>query len=178
MAARKPEAHTPTSLGSQLDLHRPPGLARSPRHPRFHENFDAPFSEALLNASRTTLATDSSGSYPSLHTRSSVDVDTKRHTLAGPPIRKPQLQPQLRQDSWSPSEPAAVPSKVNDRIREWVKKTFVLSRRAPGRPHGHHSIAVSSTPFLTAAAAASPFPRRPRVFSGPPPVASPRRRDD
>lgn len=152
MASRKPDFRLPMPLVTDhladTDAQRQPGAAlRSPRSPRFREDFDAPFSEALLNASRTTLATDASGSYPSSQSRNSLDVECRRHAsyasasasasassaTAATSLRRTQAPPpsplQLRQDSWTSSE-SNRRSSVNERIREWAKKSFVFSRKA------------------------------------------------
>ncbi|UNI14584.1 hypothetical protein JDV02_010832 [Purpureocillium takamizusanense] len=135
MASRKPSLHVimPDCPQASRDFGNLQNGIRSPRSPRFREVFDAPFSEALMNASRTTLATDSSGSYPGpdqQHNR--PEMEAKRHTSHGSTRAKTQAQSssplQWRQDSWSSSEQSRRAS-VNDRIREWARKSFVFSRK-------------------------------------------------
>ncbi|PNY24724.1 Uncharacterized protein TCAP_05332 [Tolypocladium capitatum] len=106
---------------------------RSPRSPRFREDFDAPFSEAFLNASRTTLTTDVSGSFPSTQSHNSVDGDARRHTTVGTMHRAQVQSPaalRARKDSWASSEDTRR-SSVNDRIREWARKSFAFTRKDP-----------------------------------------------
>ncbi|KAM4054926.1 hypothetical protein HRG_005744 [Hirsutella rhossiliensis] len=138
MASRKPDFRLsiPAREQPDADTHRP--SVSSPRSPRFHEDFDAPFSEAIMNASRTTLATDFSDSYPSSNSRHSHDADHKRQgpaTNSTPP--KARLQSpsphQLRRDTLPPSEPAKA-SSVNDRIRDWARKSFPFTRKGPEQP--------------------------------------------
>ncbi|KAF4505157.1 hypothetical protein G6O67_007135 [Ophiocordyceps sinensis] len=140
MASRKPgfRLSIPAREQPDADTHRP--SVSSPRSPRFREDFDAPFSEAIMNASRTTLATDFSDSYPSSYGRHSQDADHKRQgpaTNNSTPPNKAHLQSpsphQLRQDTLPPSEPAKA-SSVNDRIREWARKSFPFARKGPEQP--------------------------------------------
>lgn len=92
-----------------------------------------------MNASRTTLATDFSDSYPSSNSHHSQDADNRRQgpaTNKSTPPRARLQSPsphQLRQDSLPPSEPAKA-SSVNDRIRDWARKSFPLTRKGPEQP--------------------------------------------
>ncbi|KAJ6446212.1 pyruvate carboxylase [Purpureocillium lavendulum] len=134
MASRKPSLHVvmPDRPQASTDFHGLQSGIRSPRSPRFREVFDAPFSEALMNASRTTLATDSTGSYPGFDHHSSFEGEAKRHASYSSMRTKAQAQSpsplQSRQDSWTSSETTRR-SSVNDRIREWARKSFVFSRK-------------------------------------------------
>ena len=134
MASRKPNLHVvmPDCSQASRDFGILQGGIRSPRSPRFREVFDAPFSEALMNASRTTLATDSSGSYPCPDQHNGLEMETKRHASHGSMRSKNQSQSssplQWRQDSWTSSE-ATRRASVNDRIRDWARKSFTFSRK-------------------------------------------------
>ncbi|POR36154.1 Uncharacterized protein TPAR_03638 [Tolypocladium paradoxum] len=152
MASRKPDLRVsmPDREQADADSQRPENAKRSPRSPRsprFREDFDAPFSEALMNASLTTLATDISGSFVSTHSRNSVDGDGKRHTVAGT-MHKTQAQspgpPQARHESWMSSRSSRRRFSFNDRIREWAKKSFVAfsrkdSEKSEERSFSHHN---------------------------------------
>ncbi|OAQ72169.1 hypothetical protein VFPPC_00207 [Pochonia chlamydosporia 170] len=104
------------------DHKRPQSALRSPR---FHEDFDAPFSEALLNASTITLSTDSDRSPLPQETS---DMSTKQTQTQSP---RPM---QTREDSWSSTHSSrstsSTNSGVNDRIREWARKSFLVRRRS------------------------------------------------
>ncbi|KJZ80608.1 hypothetical protein HIM_00458 [Hirsutella minnesotensis 3608] len=135
MASRKPDFHL--SLPPRDQTNGPylrPAMS-SPRSPRFHEDFDAPFSEALLNASRTTLATDISDSYPSTQSRHSLEGEAKRPMPAAVgTMRKSRVQSpaplQTRQHTWAASEASRRVS-VNERIRDWARKSLVFARKNP-----------------------------------------------
>lgn len=167
MASRKPDLRLsmPERDQASADSQHPQNTKispRSPRSPRFREDFDAPFSEALMNASSTALTTDVSGSFPSTQNRNSVYGGSRRHntshttfttdlsgsfpstqsrnsidgggkhyTYAGT-APKTQVEPepfQARHDSWTPTSESTRQSSVNDRIREWAKKSFPFSRK-------------------------------------------------
>ncbi|PHH86714.1 hypothetical protein CDD83_9855 [Cordyceps sp. RAO-2017] len=135
MASRKPEFRLSMPTRCQADAfgQRSQNAMSSPRSPRFHEDFDAPFSEALLNASRTTLATDVSDSYPSSNSRHSLDADNKRQpTAAASRKSRPRspTPPQTRHGTWHASE-SSRRSSVNDRIRDWARKSFLFARKGP-----------------------------------------------
>ncbi|KND95072.1 hypothetical protein TOPH_00330 [Tolypocladium ophioglossoides CBS 100239] len=162
MASRKPDLRvsTPEKHQADTDSQRPrntkrsPCSPRSPRSPRFREDFNAPFSEALLNASHTTFTTDMSGSFPSTQSYNSADGDSKRHTTVGT-THKTQVQPppplQARSNSWTSSE-STRRSSVNDRIREWAKKSFTFARKGSGQSGdgnlGHHHGPRVSKPVI------------------------------
>ncbi|KAK2612451.1 hypothetical protein QQS21_001555 [Conoideocrella luteorostrata] len=95
----------------------------STRSPRFHEDFDAPFSEALVNASSIPPATDTAESSPSSQHYSSISIDSMDH---------PHRPAQSREDSWSSTysrRSTSIGSGVNDRIRDWARRSFHLPRR-------------------------------------------------
>ena len=123
MASRRPDLKIPIPKPEDGELQRPPSSVRSPR---FIEDFDAPFSEAILdalsNASRTTLATEAM-SYPSTSTASrnsfggeSSPIQTyRRQTVTQPPT------PLRGQNSWGSEN--AREATISGRVREWVKKS-------------------------------------------------------
>ncbi|KAM0554115.1 hypothetical protein ACHAPJ_006913 [Fusarium lateritium] len=114
MADRRPALTLPLPDRELLESQRPQSSLQSPsiRSPRFREDFDAPFSEAIMNSSRTTLATDTM-SYPSTGTtsRNSFGCDGDQPS----PLR-------LHNASWESETKRR--SKVNDRILEWAKKSW------------------------------------------------------
>ncbi|KHN96425.1 uncharacterized protein MAM_05714 [Metarhizium album ARSEF 1941] len=120
----KPELRLSTTMPAanpDADAKRPRSELRSPR---FREDFDAPFSEALLNASTMTLATETDTSPLSQHPG---DMSITK------PAHSPR-PPQSREDSWSStnssrSATSASPG-VNDRIKEWARKSFMARRRS------------------------------------------------
>ncbi|KAK7431102.1 hypothetical protein QQZ08_002383 [Neonectria magnoliae] len=122
MASRKPNLKLPLPSIEQGEFQRPSSSIRSPR---FTENFDAPFSEALMNASRTTLATDTM-TYPSIYTndRTSFGGESGRRPSFGTKQSGAQSPTplRLRKSSWESETKRR--STVNDRIREWAKKSW------------------------------------------------------
>lgn len=91
-----------------------------------------------MNASRTTLATDFSDSYPSSNSRHSHDADDKpRGPAAASTVAKARLRSlslhRLRQGTLPPTEPTKA-SGVNDRIRDWARKSLLFTRKAVERP--------------------------------------------
>ncbi|RCI15550.1 hypothetical protein L249_3611 [Ophiocordyceps polyrhachis-furcata BCC 54312] len=106
---------------------------RSPRSPRFHEDFDAPFSEALLNASQTTFASDASDS---VRFRHSIDVNAKQSTPPStaygaqqtPPSTAHSTRSPTRQVSWQAAEPN-MRSSLNSKLRGWARRSLTLGRK-------------------------------------------------
>ncbi|KID90334.1 hypothetical protein MGU_03039 [Metarhizium guizhouense ARSEF 977] len=109
------------AANSDLEAKQPRSALRSPR---FREDFDAPFSEALLNASTMTLATESDKSPLSQHPS---DISITK------PVHSPRPT-QSREDSWSSTNSSRSASSsssgVNDRLREWARKSFLGLRRS------------------------------------------------
>ncbi|PFH57929.1 hypothetical protein XA68_14369 [Ophiocordyceps unilateralis] len=101
--------------------------SRAPRSPRFHEDFDAPFSEALLNASCTTFASDASHSSQSCH---SIDANVRHHS---PPISAHNVRRPSRKFSWQTAE-SSRRSILNDRLRDWAKRSLALGRKSNHAP--------------------------------------------
>lgn len=133
MTARKPNLKIPLPERPDLDPQRPQTSLRSPsiRSPRFVEDFDAPFSEAIMNASRTTLATDTM-SFPSTEqtSRNSMSVESERRPSLG--NKKAIIPPsplRLRNPSWESESKRR--SNVNDRIREWARKSWGAVKSRP-----------------------------------------------
>ncbi|KAH7209472.1 hypothetical protein DER44DRAFT_292227 [Fusarium oxysporum] len=114
MTDRRPILTLPLPARDPFESQRPGSSLQSPsiRSPRFHEDFDAPFSLDIMNASRTTLATDTM-SYPSTGT-------TSRNSFGCDGDRPPPLQ--YRNASWESETKRR--SKVNDRILEWAKRSW------------------------------------------------------
>ncbi|QPH01000.1 hypothetical protein C2857_005183 [Epichloe festucae Fl1] len=109
------------SPGSDLQLSTAERRPCDVRRPRFHEDFDAPFSEALLNASTVTLASGASASSPSSEHPSDMSLSRAQH---------PQRPVQSREDSWSSTDSSRNTSStgVNDRIKSWARRSFLPSR--------------------------------------------------
>ncbi|KAG5658829.1 hypothetical protein KAF25_007382 [Fusarium avenaceum] len=114
MANRRPALTLPLPDREPYDSQRSESSLQSPsiRSPRFREDFDAPFSLDIMNASRTTLATDTM-SYPS-------PVTTSRNSFGNDGERPTPLQ--LRNATWESETKRR--SKVNDRILEWAKRSW------------------------------------------------------
>lgn len=115
MEDRRPILTLPLPIREPYDFQRPQTSLRSPsiRSPRFREDFDAPFSEAIMNASRTTLATDTI-SYPSTGTNSRTSI--------GDSERPSPLRLTHRNASWESETKRR--ARVNDRILEWAKRSW------------------------------------------------------
>ncbi|KAM0434624.1 hypothetical protein ACHAPT_003722 [Fusarium lateritium] len=115
MEDRRPNLTLPLPLREPCEFQRPQTSLRSPsiRSPRFREDFDAPFSEAIMNASRTTLATDTF-SYPSTGTNSRTSI--------GDSERPSPLRLSHRNSSWESETKRR--ARVNDRILEWAKRSW------------------------------------------------------
>lgn len=134
MAARRPNLKIPLPERQDFDFQRPQASFRSPsiRSPRFVENFDAPFSEAIMNASRTTLATDTM-SFPSTEpaSRTSTGGESERRPSLGSRLATmpPPTPLRLRNPSWESESKRR--SNVNDRIREWAKRSWGAVKTRP-----------------------------------------------
>ncbi|KAF4982250.1 hypothetical protein FZEAL_2134 [Fusarium zealandicum] len=157
MASRRPNLTLPLPEREPFDLQRPQTSLRSPsiRSPRFREDFDAPFSEAIMNASRTTLATDTfSLPYASEISRTSFGGDSDRRTSfsAKQSTAPPPSPLRLRHTSWESETKRR--ARVNDRIMEWAKRSWTTVRSRSNsktdyfdsRPaQSQSSVAVSSS---------------------------------
>lgn len=134
MTTRRPNLKIPLPERQDADFQRNQTTLRSPsiRSPRFVENFDAPFSEAIMNASRTTLATDTM-SFPSTeqNSRNSIGGESdRRPSLSSRQTTMPPPSPlRLRNPSWESESKRR--SNVNDRIREWAKKSWGAVKTRP-----------------------------------------------
>ncbi|KAL6908535.1 hypothetical protein GGI43DRAFT_146539 [Trichoderma evansii] len=107
MASRKPDFHLLMPAASQPDLQF---QSRSPiRSPRFHEDFDAPFSESFLDPPPP---------------KTSYFVESK-DKVPPPPQRS-------YDDSWVqlPKRRAS----VNDKVLQWAKRSLTIKRQRPSRP--------------------------------------------
>ncbi|KAG5983720.1 hypothetical protein E4U55_007401 [Claviceps digitariae] len=112
------------------------------RRPRFHEDFDAPFSEALLSPAPLSPALTASMSYSSSSSPMSEhasDPSLHVHGYAPRPT-------QSREHSWSSSTTSSRSRSrsrsrdrstaggsgigVNDRIKDWARRSFLSSRRS------------------------------------------------
>lgn len=126
--ANKPDLHLTMPEQQKPDVHLPQSATRSPR---FVEDFEAPFSEALLNASRTTLVTDSSENSPAAQQWSGFETQDSLYPQVGSIRKSPSSisrPAQTREDSWSSSD-SSRSSTVNDKLRNWARKSMRLSRR-------------------------------------------------
>ncbi|PHH61553.1 hypothetical protein CDD81_290 [Ophiocordyceps australis] len=114
------------SLGQPAARHG----ASSPRTPRFHENFDAPFSETLINASRTALHDDATASCAALarQSRDSLDADMTQSTSCRTSDLALTFAP-LRHGSLALSHISRRAS-INLKIPRWAKKSLTLPRKA------------------------------------------------
>ncbi|KAF7550601.1 hypothetical protein G7Z17_g5611 [Cylindrodendrum hubeiense] len=162
MASRKPNLRIPLPEAEQGDFQRPTSSLRSPR---FIEDFNAPFSEALMNASRTTLATDT---YPSTSTNG-------RTSFGGESGGRPSLSPRqsglqsptplrLRHSSWESETKRR--STVNDRVREWARKSWGAVRNRSESKGGYFDTNPSHS-RSTAVLSPSPGDTSPSECDGP-----------
>jgi hypothetical protein len=107
MASRKPDFHLQMPATSQPDLqYQSRTLLRSPR---FHEDFDAPFSESFLDPPPP---------------KTSYFVESK-DKVPPPPQRS-------FDDSW-----VQIPKRrasVNDKVLQWAKRSLTIKRQRPSRP--------------------------------------------
>ncbi|KAM5351719.1 hypothetical protein ACJ41O_004442 [Fusarium nematophilum] len=158
MASRRPNLTLPLPLPDRepYDLQRPQTSLRSPsiRSPRFREDFDAPFSEAIMNASRTTLATDTI-SFPSTGTasRTSIGGDSEPPSFSTKQPAVPPTPLRLRHASWESETKRR--ARVNDRILEWARRSWSAVRSRSNSngdyfdsypPQNQSTVAVSPSP--------------------------------
>ncbi|OAR02747.1 hypothetical protein LLEC1_04750 [Akanthomyces lecanii] len=133
-------------MSTEPDLHiaMPPRRLSDypgPRSPRFREDFDAPFSEAIMNASASTVASGASSSgffAPSPQQRSSLD-DSIRRISPGSSMRTPSFPEQSSSSSSSPTEQwrefpwsqqrTQRKSSVNDRVKGWARRSLIFKSR-------------------------------------------------
>ncbi|KAM3467861.1 hypothetical protein MY5147_008504 [Beauveria neobassiana] len=114
-----------------------------PRSPRFREDFDAPFSEAIMNASHYTVASPGSFSSSS-QGRASLD-DSIRRCSPGSSMRTPSFPAQSPTEPWrefpwgqkttATSTTMRKPS-VNHRVRGWARRSLIFKSRptSPDEP--------------------------------------------
>ncbi|TQV99844.1 hypothetical protein V2A60_005273 [Cordyceps javanica] len=103
-----------------------------PRSPRFHEDFDAPFSEAIMNASLNTVA---SGSFSPSQERPSLD-DSIRRSSPGSSLRTPSFPAQSPTEQWREfpwNQKTQRKASVNDRVRGWARRSLIFKSR-PASP--------------------------------------------
>lgn len=154
MASRKPNLRIPLPDAEHSEIQRP--TTSSLRSPRFIEDFNAPFSEALMNASRTTLATDTM-TYPSTSTNGRTSFGGESGRRPSFSTRQSGLQSptplRLRHSSWESETKRR--STVNDRIREWARKSWgAVRNRSEAKGdyfesnpnHGRSSARLSPSP--------------------------------
>ena len=109
------------------------------RIPRFTEDFDASFSEALVNEPQTTTATTtpssssesgSCSSYSCVQSRASYDFSTSRKVSPSSAVRTPSF-PQSPSEQWQQQTESRRRTNVTGRVREWARRSMILGR---GRP--------------------------------------------
>ncbi|PMB69717.1 hypothetical protein BM221_004364 [Beauveria bassiana] len=120
-----------------------------PRSPRFREDFDAPFSEAIMNASHYTVASPGSFSSSS-QGRASLD-DSIRRCSPGSSVRTPSFPAQSPTEPWRefPWDQKTTASSttttmtttmrkpsVNHRVRGWARRSLIFKSRptSPDEP--------------------------------------------
>ncbi|OAA74003.1 hypothetical protein ISF_00904 [Cordyceps fumosorosea ARSEF 2679] len=111
-----------------------------PRSPRFHEDFDAPFSEAIMNASLNSVAAAAAaGSSSSVCSPSQErpSLDSLRRSSPGSSLRTPSFPTQSPTEQWRefPWTRGATQRKssVNDRVRGWARRSLIFKSR-PASP--------------------------------------------
>ncbi|CAM1506601.1 Fc.00g062420.m01.CDS01 [Cosmosporella sp. VM-42] len=135
MASRKPDLRLPIPAREDGKFQRPPSSLRSPR---FIEDFNAPFSEAIMNASVTTLATtDINSPSTSPASRTSFGGESGRPSVN---LKRPSTM-QLKSPSTWQDAANGIDSKrrsnVNDRIREWARKSWGTVRKGSDEGDGY-----------------------------------------
>lgn len=127
-------AHSSDSQLSTLETTKVKGQRQvsMPRSPRFREDFDAPFSMALMNVSRTTIATDISFC-PSSQNRASFDGDRSLSSSSASANHQTnaQLSPSI---PWRDNRFDSRLSRrisVNEKIRQWAKRSMIRVRPNP-----------------------------------------------
>ncbi|KAM3531167.1 hypothetical protein NHJ13051_000931 [Beauveria bassiana] len=120
-----------------------------PRSPRFREDFDAPFSEAIMNASHYTVTSPGSFSSSS-QGRASLD-DSIRRCSPGSSVRTPSFPAQSPTEPWRefPWDQKTTASSttttmmttmrkpsVNHRVRGWARRSLIFKSRptSPDEP--------------------------------------------
>ncbi len=104
-----------------------------PRSPRFREDFDAPFSEAIMNASLGTVAT---GPYSPSQERPSLD-DSIRRCSPGSSMRTPSFPEQSPTEQWREfpwSQRTQRKASVNDRVKGWARRSSLIFKSRPTSP--------------------------------------------
>ncbi|KAI5465988.1 hypothetical protein BGZ63DRAFT_420515 [Mariannaea sp. PMI_226] len=151
MASRKPNLTLPLPERKAADFQPPTTSLRSPR---FTENFDVPFSEAIMNASSATLATDNM-TFPSTSSndRASFDDEVRPQPSLSRNASGMQSPTPLRQRHSSWESETRRRATVNARIREWARKSWGAVRSRPEPRTGYFD---SSPKHSRSSAALSP----------------------
>ncbi|KAH6898350.1 hypothetical protein B0T10DRAFT_105827 [Thelonectria olida] len=140
MASRKPNLTLPLPEKEQPDFQLSSTSTTSLRSPRFIENFDAPFSEAIMNASSATLATDTM-TFPSTSSSSNDRASFGDESRPQPPFSRNNsglVSPSpLRQRHSTWESDTKRRAKINDRIREWARKSWGAARGRPDTRSGY-----------------------------------------
>lgn len=143
--SNKPSLHITMPLPRRLSEYQ--RISGAPRSPRFHEDFDAPFSEAIMNAqtpitpSCSDFSSSSYGGSP-YQERPSMDDGSghsTRRISPGSSLRTPSFPDQLSSASpcdqqqhefpWNVPKPLQRKATVNDRVRGWARRSLMLRSR-------------------------------------------------
>ncbi|ATY65051.1 hypothetical protein CCM_01567 [Cordyceps militaris CM01] len=128
-----------------------------PRSPRFHEDFDAPFSEAIMNASLNTVA---SGAFSPSQERPSLD-DSLRRSSPGSSMRTPSFPIQSPTEAWREfpwTQKTQRKSSVNDRVRGWARRSLIFKSR-PTSPDEVTERSFSKVDHITEASTTTGVPK-------------------
>lgn len=119
------------------------------RSPRFTEDFDAPFSEALVNDPQTTTPQLSeSGCYSSYSAQSRPSYDfSARRVSPTSTVRTLSFPAQSPTEQW-PQE-TRHRSNINDRVKEWARRSLIIGR---SRPNSSYDIAERASATSKSAA--------------------------
>lgn len=115
---------------------RQPTESKFPRSPRFHEDFDAPFSEAIATASPTLHSGSSDGSVSPMS--SAEDEVTKA-------LRKLDGHDAPNVAAWASEASRASTTTNNSKFKQWARKSFALGRasRSDRLPTSKSSSSIS-----------------------------------
>jgi hypothetical protein len=129
--SNKPSLKIEMPARQSAEFRRPSATIRSPR---FTEDFDAPFSEALVSEQQTTTPSSSESgscsSYSSAQSRLSYDFSSRKVSPSSA-VRTPSFPAQSPTEQWQQQQHQPEPRRrtnVNGRVREWARRSMILGR--------------------------------------------------
>lgn len=129
--------HQPYNMSAKPNFHiaMPPRRLSDypgPRSPRFHEDFDAPFSEAIVNGSISTVTSEA---FSPPQERPSLD-DSIRRSSPGSSMRTPSFPEQSPTEQWREfpwNQRTQRKPSVNHRVKDWARRSLIFKSR-PASP--------------------------------------------